>query len=78
MHAANPIDAGLYDRLDQLRKVGGARLTVGLNDDTLKRFAVRDPRLFKALDDAIDALTAIRHDDAAFVDLDEAEQIERI
>ncbi len=78
MHAANPIDAGLFDRLDKLRAVGGKRQTVGLPDETLKRFALRDPRLFSALDDAIEAMDAIRREDAAFVDLDEVQQIETI
>lgn len=61
-------------QLKPLRACAGARLTVGLDDATVERFATLDPRLGLAVDDALDAFQRMRAEFPELVDADEAAQ----
>jgi acetylornithine/succinyldiaminopimelate/putrescine aminotransferase len=63
-------------KLQTLRSCGGGRRTTGLDDDTIRRFAERDPSLVHAIADAADAATHVRAEFPGMLDADEAEQIQ--
>lgn len=68
----------LSTQLAELRRFGGARLTEGLSDALLNRFAESDPRLAQAIGEALAAQAAIAAEFPALMDLDEAEQLSRV
>lgn len=70
--------AGILEQLQAIRSKGGERRTLGLDDDTVCRFATKDPTLGKAVDAATEELEALERDFPELVALDEVEQVEAI
>nr|MCU0756854.1 lysine 6-aminotransferase [Xanthomonadales bacterium] len=68
----------LSTQLAELRRFGGARLTEGLSDALLNRFAESDPRLAQAISEALAAQAVIAAEFPDLMDLDEAEQLSRV
>ncbi|MEO0971963.1 MAG: aminotransferase class III-fold pyridoxal phosphate-dependent enzyme [Pseudomonadota bacterium] len=69
----------LQSKLDTLRHGGaGKRRTVGLDDETIARFARQDPRLEEAVDAALSARECWQAVSPDLFDLDEQAQIERM
>lgn len=62
-------------QLEALRASGGTVRTRGLDDDVIRRFAERDPRLAQAIDDASEAFERLRAQFPRLAGADEAEQI---
>lgn len=61
-------------KLKTLRDAGGPRVTIGLDDATIERFAASHPELATAIDRAAAALPALRADFADILALDEIAQ----
>jgi len=68
----------VIELLDSIRTVGGDRITHGLPDDTLERFALSDPTLSEAIGAAVEEFKTLRAEFPDFVDLDEAAQVAAI
>lgn len=66
------------DKLIPLRAHGGKRRTVGLDDAVIARFAASHSDLVEAIDAAVAEYERIKGEFADLLDLDEAEQIQRI
>lgn len=66
------------EKLSTLRAHAGKRLTAGLDDATVKRFAATHPQLVEAIDAAAAEYARIRDEFAALLDLDEVEQVRRV
>ena len=64
------------ERLEQLRGQAGERRTLGLQDDLVQEFAERDPRLGRAIGEALSARAALPADLEALVQLPEPVAIE--
>jgi acetylornithine/succinyldiaminopimelate/putrescine aminotransferase len=67
----------LLAKLREMRDFGGAIGTVGLNDDVIERFLGNHDDLGTAIERGYAAFTELRGRDAAFLALDEAEQVEK-
>lgn len=66
------------DRLRELQDYGGDRLTVGLPDDVVERFAAEDPRLVEAIEQAHAAHVALRGEWGELLAADEQALVERL
>lgn len=64
--------------LKELRSIGGKRVTEGLADEVIERFAARDPKLRQAVEEAVAAHQALRKDFSELLALDEMELVHRI
>jgi len=60
----------LTNKLDILRQHGGPARTRGLDNATLARFAVLDPRLEEAVDAALEAFNALREEEPELLAMD--------
>ncbi len=69
---------GAIDKLNSMRKFGGAALTSGLSDEIILEFAQTDASLLRAIDAAAEVFGRLKKDDAELLLLDEAEQITNI
>ena len=65
----------LIQKLAPLRGHGGDRLTVGLDDQTVERFAATHPELVTAMESALDVYESIKIEFADVLDLNESEQV---
>lgn len=66
------------EQLAALRAHPGVKLTLGLADETIERFLSRDPLLALAIDEALLQYRAIAAEFPEILDLDEAEQMQRV
>jgi acetylornithine/succinyldiaminopimelate/putrescine aminotransferase len=66
------------DRLTTLRDHGGERLTVGLSDEVIERFAATDPRLAEAIEAAALAHERLQGEWGELLALDEQVLVERL
>ncbi len=66
------------DTLAPLRAHGGSRRTVGLDDDTLLRFAPRHPALVEAVDAAAAEYARIKDEFGELLDMDEDAQAQAV
>lgn len=67
---------GPVSRLTPLRECAGERLTRGLPDETIERYAKTDPSLMVAVDDAVYRFFKLKAEFPEFMDMDEADQID--
>ncbi len=65
----------LIKQLEPLRTHGGERRTIGLGDETIERFAARDPRLPEAIEASVRAFERLRKVQPELLRLDESQQI---
>lgn len=70
--------AGISEKLESIRAEAGARHTVGLDDDTICRFASDDPTLAEAVDSAVDEFDALNRRYPELMKLPELEQVAAI
>lgn len=68
----------VLELLKQIRSVGGEVRTHGLDDETIARFAERDPKLLEAVEAAELELRCIKQGFPELVDMDELDQAARI
>ncbi len=66
------------DKLNAIRRAGGSRLTIGLDDDTIAKFLASDPSLAQAIDLAFDEFQRIASDYPELIDLEEADQLRTV
>ncbi|MHC1481448.1 aminotransferase class III-fold pyridoxal phosphate-dependent enzyme [Frateuria aurantia] len=65
----------VIEQLQELREFGGAALSIGLDDESIRLFASTDPQLGQAVAAAVEYHRMLQATDPAFLQLDEAEQI---
>lgn len=65
-------------QLEELRRYGGKRQTLGLSDSIIERMALRFPELGQAVAAAVDAHRALRTVHDEILRLDEVEQVRRV
>lgn len=75
--SSNAHDNAIVAKLRPLRELGGERLTTGLDDATLARFA-GNPDLQLAAEAAVEQYGRIKDEFAELLDLDEREQVARV
>ncbi len=68
----------VLDKLAEIRAVGGRVITRGLSDETIVRFAERDPLLVQAVDEAVEAFRAAMDEWPGIMKLDEEQMTEAI
>lgn len=68
----------LIDKLNELRRAGGAIRTHGLDDSIISRFSTQSPELIQAVDAAHAAFGALSREMPELIALDENEQIQRV
>src|SRR6187455_1389389 len=61
-------------KLETLRSAGGTRLTQGLPDSEIERFAARAPELVRAVDAALAAFAEVQAEYPALIAMDEPTQ----
>jgi acetylornithine/succinyldiaminopimelate/putrescine aminotransferase len=65
----------ILNLLKEMRNFGGPVLTTGLDDETILRFAERDPKLVATIERAHQIFQRLKVDEAEFLALDEHSQI---
>jgi len=70
--------AGVLEQLQAIRSKAGERRTLGLDDDTICRFATSDPDLPDAVDAATEEYEALERELPELMALGEAEQVDAI
>lgn len=68
----------VLDQLGEIRAIGGKVHTTGLSDDTIARFAERDPSLGRAVDEALTQFRALKADYGDILARDEDKVIDAI
>lgn len=68
----------VMQKLEQLRRQPGTRVTTGLPDAVIARFAASHPLLAQAVDEALVAMARLQRDLPDLLPLDEAEQIRAV
>jgi acetylornithine/succinyldiaminopimelate/putrescine aminotransferase len=66
----------IIEKLNTLRKHGGAAQTRGLADATILQFAEQDQRLSEAVDRALETFSSLQQEMPELLDLDEAAQVQ--
>jgi 4-aminobutyrate aminotransferase-like enzyme len=64
----------ILQKLETLRSAGGTRLTQGLPDSEIERFAARAPELAQAVDAALAMFAEVQSEYPALIAMDEADQ----
>jgi acetylornithine/succinyldiaminopimelate/putrescine aminotransferase len=65
----------LFDKLNEIRDFGGARITDGLSKDIIASFSARDDKLSAAVDDAYAAFKGLEQEFPGMLALDEIDQV---
>ena len=65
----------ILDKLERIRSTGGARITRGLSDAVITRFAARDTRLEGAVNEALQVFGTLQREFPDMLQLDEREQV---
>jgi len=65
----------IFDKLSEIRDSGGQRVTDGLSDDVISKFAAIDPDLSNAVDDAYQAFTELKQEFPEMLVCDEIDQV---
>ncbi|MBT8397184.1 MAG: aminotransferase class III-fold pyridoxal phosphate-dependent enzyme [Gemmatimonadetes bacterium] len=68
----------VIEQLAFIRTAGGTRVTVGLPDETLDRFASVDPTLLRAIEAAVGQFELLKSEFPDFMALDELDQVAEI